>query len=168
MYHELSHLWNAPELDQPSSRWNEGLASFLQWRLAAELEGWNDWTGRLDRVVQRVIKQCATPAPCRSTPFVAYGRSGETDRSYSIGLLMFYALSRTMGEERFDRVYHEYFQEHQSAGGSLDELVAAFERADPATTTIFHDWLTTTRWYDRLSTGESFEAMVKGYSVIDR
>jgi peptidase M1-like protein len=168
VYHELSHLWNAPDLDRPSSRWDEGLASYLQWRLAAELDGWNDWTGRLDRVVQRLIRQCAMPAPCRTTPFVAYGRSGATDHSYSVGLLMFYALSRTMGEERFDRAYREYFQEHRSAGGSLDELVAAFERADPATGTIFHEWLTTTRWYDRLSNGEAFEAIVRSYSVMDR
>ena len=30
VYHEISHLWNAPSLDRPFCRWNEGLASFLE------------------------------------------------------------------------------------------------------------------------------------------
>ena len=39
LYHELSHFWNPRDLDVPSPRWNEGLAMYLQYRLARELDG---------------------------------------------------------------------------------------------------------------------------------
>ena len=39
VYHEVSHLWNVPATDLPSPRWDEGLATFLQFRMADERDG---------------------------------------------------------------------------------------------------------------------------------
>ena len=67
LYHELSHLWNLPDRERPSSRWNEGLAMFLQWRVAAELDGWSGWDAAIDRLQQRLeTPVAANPAAARS------------------------------------------------------------------------------------------------------
>ena len=147
VYHELSHLWNVPDLEHPSPRWNEGLATFLQWRLAAELDGWDLWDARLQRSVQALLEGCAPPAPCNTTPFQAYGQAGLTDRSYTVGLLMFYALYRLLGADAFDRAYRAFVLQYRDTGATTAALVAAFHREDPSSDAIFADWLTTTRWY---------------------
>jgi hypothetical protein len=51
LYHELSHLWNPDDVDRPSARWNEGLATFLQQRLSAELDH-QSLDERLERLFQ--------------------------------------------------------------------------------------------------------------------
>jgi hypothetical protein len=162
LYHELSHLWNAPDREHPSPRWNEGLASFLEYRMAAELDGWNDWEGVLQRRMASLLRRCAPPVRCNAVPLARFGQAGMTDLSYGTGLALFYALDRVLGPDEFNRVYREYFQSHQS-GGSTDELAAAFRSVGPVTEPILQDWLFTSRWYSRLSSGEALGAMVESY-----
>lgn len=164
VYHELSHLWNVPDQERPSPRWNEGLASFLQWRLAGELDGWDNWTAQVDRVSGMLLQRCAPPAPCSSIPLAGYGAAGQTDRSYQVGMLMFLALYRTMGAERFDRAYRQFFQQYRTSRADTRALVAAFTAEDPRVQTIFNDWLNTTRWYDRLARGEKIGEVIAAYT----
>jgi hypothetical protein len=163
LYHELSHLWNVPDLDRPSPRWNEGLASFLQWRMAAELDGWADWDARLAQTVQSLLRQCAAPVRCDSVPLVEYGRAGLTDRSYSVGLLLFYVLSRAMGAEAFDRSYRTFFQRYRDRGATSADLAAVFRAVSPRSDRIFADWLFTSRWHARLAAGEPLAQIVAAY-----
>lgn len=163
LYHELSHLWNVPDLDRPSPRWNEGLAMFLQWRMAGELDGWTDWDARLARVERSLLGACGKPAPCDSVPFAAYGRAGVTDRSYSVGLLMFYALYQVLGADEFDRAYRTFFQQYGIQGARAADLIAAFHMESTRSDRVFGDWYSTTRWYRRLSAGESTRQMVDTY-----
>lgn len=163
LYHELSHLWNPPDLDQPAPRWNEGLASFLEWRMAAELDGWSGWEAQLQRSVQSLMRRCATAPRCDETPMMAFGGAGLTGRSYSVGMLMFYALHQVLGPEVFDRAYFDFFQRYRNSGAVTAELVAVFRRADARSERIFGDWLFTTRWYSRLAAGESLRQIVEGY-----
>jgi hypothetical protein len=165
LYHEVSHLWNVADLERRSARWNEGLATFLEWRMAAELDGWNGWDAQLDRTVQSLMRRCAAPqARCDSVPFAEYGEAGQTDRSYSVGMLMFYALSRAIGPDAFDRAYATFYQQHRAKGGTVSDLVTAFNSASARSQRVFDDWMFTTRWYSRLSSGESFRGIVDGYS----
>lgn len=164
LYHEISHVWNVLDLDRPSARWNEGLASFLQWRMAAELDGWAEWDAQVDRTAQSLMRRCSPPVRCDSVPFAAYGGAGLTDRSYSVGMLMFYALFRVLGPDAFDRAYRNFFQEHRDNGATIADLVAAFRGASTRSDRIFADWLFTTRWYSRLASGESFGRMIDAYS----
>jgi hypothetical protein len=165
LYHELSHLWNVEDLERPSPRWNEGLAMFLQYRMAAELDGWHNWDKVLDWFVATLKRECAGPARCDSVPFASYGTAGMTDDSYSVGMLMFYTLYQVMGAERFDRAYRDFYQGHREGGGSTAQLAAAFTAADPASGPVLHDWLLTTRWYARLKAGESLPQMIEGYKA---
>ena len=163
LYHELSHLWNPPDLDHPSPRWNEGLASFLEWRMAAELDGWTGWEAQLERSLQSLMRRCATAPRCDEQPLLAFGEAGLTGRSYSVGMLMFYALHELMGPEGFNRAYREFFQRYRTSGATTADLVAVYRRADPRSERVFSDWLFTTRWYGRLSAGDSLRRIIDGY-----
>lgn len=163
LYHEVSHLWNPPDLDRPSPRWNEGLASFLEWRMAAELDGWDGWDARLDRLEQALRIRCEARSPCATVPFADYGKAGTTGLSYQVGALMFYALYKTMGPDTFDRAYRDFFQQHRARGGTSAELVAAFRRADRKSERVFTDWFSTTQWYTRLAGGQSVRQILDGY-----
>jgi hypothetical protein len=165
VYHELSHLWNAPDLDTPSPRWNEGLASFLQWRMAAELDGWHRWGPLLDWIEQGLRRDCATEQPCATVPFADYGKAGLTDLSYGVGTFLFYSLYQTLGPDTFDRTYRDLFQRHRS-GVTSAELIAAFRHASPKSQRILADWFSTTRWYTRLQAGESARQIIGAPPVV--
>ncbi len=164
VYHELSHLWNVPDRERPSPRWNEGLATFLQWRLAGELDAGLPLRVHAERTTQSLLRRCETGARCGSIPMASYGAAGATDLSYSVGMLMFAALYEVMGAPAFDRTYRAFFQQHRVSGAATPDLVAAFRRADKRTSRIFEEWMSTTRWYTRLAAGESFEALVADYA----
>jgi hypothetical protein len=164
LYHELSHLWNVADADRPSPRWNEGLASFLQWRLAADLDGWNGWSAQLERTAQLLRRRCVQEPRCATAPLASYGREGMTDYSYSVGMLMFAALYRTLGPETFDRAYREFFQRYRLTGATTAQLVETFHQTSPKGDRVFEEWLTTTRWFGRLTAGEGIEAIMASYS----
>ena len=163
LYHEISHLWNVTDLERPSPRWNEGLASFLQSRMASDLDGWNQWEPRIARFTESLRKQCAAPAPCNTVPMIHYGSAGLTDQSYSVGMLMFYLLYQVLGPETFDRTYAGFFQQYRDKGATTADLVAAFTAASPKCDRIFQDWLLTTRWYSLISSGRPFQQIVDEY-----
>jgi hypothetical protein len=163
LYHELSHLWNAPDRDLATPRWNEGLASFLQWHLAEELDGWQGWDTRLARLEQSVKARCAPPAACSRVPFREYGAAGATDLSYSVGTLMFYLLYHVLGAERFYAAYRDFFQTHRTAGATSDDLERTFTRADARAEGVLKDWFLTTRWRNRLLAGETTREMLERY-----
>ena len=161
VYHELSHLWNPPDLDRPSPRWNEGFASFMQWRLAEELDGSTERAAQIERAFASLRARCI--GPCASTPLSEYGARGLTDLSYPVGMLMFEALYSVLGADRFDTTYARFFQAHRDAGGRMTDLIAAFAESDPRTRRIFSEWATSTRWNERLRGGETFAAIVSSY-----
>jgi len=163
VYHELSHLWNVTDLETPSPRWNEGLASFLQWRMAAELDGWTDWDARLDRTVKSVMANCTESTSCDKVPMAQFGTAGLTDRSYQLGMLMFYALYRALGPEAFDRAYAEFYRQHQRSGGTTAQLAEAFRSVSPKADSVLTDWLFSTHWHARLAAGETFAHLIASY-----
>ena len=163
LYHELSHLWNVTDLEHPSPRWNEGLAMFLQYRMAAELDGWHNWDKVLDWFTARALRDCAPPARCDSVPLASYGTAGLTDDSYTVGMLMFYSLYQVLGAARFDSAYGAFYQQYREKGATTADLAAAIRSADPASAPLLQDWLVTARWYARLKSGETLSQMIEGY-----
>jgi hypothetical protein len=163
LYHELSHLWNAEDLDVPSPRWNEGLARFLQGRLARELDGWEGEPAALQQVATRLLEQCSDQ-PCGKVPLRGFGKAGLTDFSYTVGQLMFAALYQALGEERFDLALRRHFQAHQVAGTRTDDLVASFVAVGGAVAQrIFDDWLESDRWLGLLREAPSVQAILERY-----
>ena len=160
LYHELSHLWNARDLDKPSPRWNEGLAMFLQGRLAREIDGWDGEAAALQRTATRLLEQCGSGQPCGRIPLRQYGHERMTDVSYSVGRLMFAALYHALGESAFDRALRRHFQAHKLSGANTDDMVRAFvDVGGSVAQRIFNDWLATTAWIDRLRDADSLQAV---------
>jgi hypothetical protein len=164
LYHELSHLWNALDLDTPSPRWNEGLATFFQGRMARELDGWGGEAADLQQIARRLLNRCGPDQPCGSIPMRRYGEERMTGLSYSVGYLMFATLYHTLGEATFDRALRQHFQAHQAAGTRTDDLVHAFvEVGGPTARRIFDDWLDSTAWVDRLRHDPTLETLFDHY-----
>ena len=161
-YHELSHFWNPQDLDSPSPRWNEGLATYLQFRLAREIHGFQGTPAALERARTRV---CSAEArrELEHTPFARFGAEGRTDWAYSVGLLMFSGLGEVMGEAQLDRGLRQYVQAHLRNGGTTADLVAMLAGASGSsglgsrkTAAFLHDWLDTTDWLEPVCSAPSF------------
>lgn len=164
LYHELTHLWNAADLDTPSPRWNEGLAMFLQGRLAREIDGWDGEAEAYERTAEGLLERCGGDEPCGRVEMRRYGAEQLTGYSYRVGRLMFAALYAALGEEAFDGALRAHFQAHQASGTTTDDLVRAFvEAGGPPARQIFADWLDSTAWVDRLREAGSVHEALDGY-----
>jgi hypothetical protein len=163
-YHELSHLWNAPDLDAPSPRWNEGLASFLERRLAAELDGWSELESYMGEAGQDILGRFEENPSYQATPFIDYGKASLTGLSYRVGMLMFYALYELTGPEAFDAAIGGYFQRYRTSGGTTEAFVEFFQESTSVDLEgFFDDWLRTTHWVDRLRGAGSVNALIAEY-----
>jgi aminopeptidase N len=164
LYHELSHLWNARDLDVPSPRWNEGLAMFLQDRLAHEIDGWDGGAAALEQTATRLLGQCGGDQPCGHVPLRQYGSERMTDLSYPVGRLMFAALFHALGDEVFDRALQRHYQAGKASGTTTDDMVQAFvDVGGTPARRIFDDWLESTGWVMRLRSAVSLQTMFDGY-----
>ena len=137
LYHELSHIWNPPDLDQPSPRWTEGLATWLEYRLAREIDGYRDTAGVIARTRKRM---CEAADRLRGIPMRRYGEKDMTDFSYSVGFLMFAELDAKMGTAALDAALRRWFQEHKR-GSTSEDLRDAL--AQPV---LWEKWMTTSNW----------------------
>lgn len=163
VYHEVSHLWNVKPTDV-SPRWNEGLATFLEYQTADALEGTSKLDERVAFIADWVLDLLEKRPELRDVPMIDYGERGTTDLAYSVGMLMFDALHRTVGPEAFDGIVRGFYQRYARTGASTDEFVA-FAKESTATDlgALFDDWMYTTRWYERLKAGETIGGMAAGY-----
>lgn len=165
LYHEISHLWNVPDTDRPSPRWNEGLAMFLQCRMAQELDGWDGMEAFVERAADRLLERVDSDPEYRDTPFVSYGEADLTDLSYRTGLLMFYVLQQVVGDRQLLAALGGYYQRYRESGGSFEDLVRHLTTATGLDLgEFFDDWIYTTRWRDRLRQRQSMKALAERYS----
>lgn len=155
VYHELTHLWNAPDLDRPSPRWNEGLATFLQARLAAELDG-ADLEGALDGLLARLGDRLERSSTLERVPFRDFGRERRTDDAYLLGGVFFALLYAQMGEAAFDAAYGGLWRARGAVGVSTDDLVRAFAERDPSVAPLFDTWFETPRWTEQVRAATRF------------
>jgi hypothetical protein len=154
LYHELSHLWNARDLDQPSARWNEGLATFLASRVAEELDGSEEMEEAVQSTTERLLTAASRTPELASVPFSQYGEAGLTDLSYRVGFLMFYALESALGDETFNTVFRTFFQEHKNHGWTFEGLAEQLRAQTQQDLSGFlEDWYYTTSWLDQLRAG---------------
>ena len=164
LYHEMSHLWNAVDLDTPSPRWNEGLATFLQGRLAREIDGWEGEPAALERTAERLLERCGSGEPCGHVPLRDFGIEQMTDFSYSVGRLMFAALYESLGEEAFDGALRTHYQASKTRGTRTDDMVQAFvDEGGPVALRIFDDWLESAAWLNLLREAGSVRVMLEDY-----
>jgi hypothetical protein len=162
LYHELAHLWNAPDRDRPSARWNEGLSMWLQGVAAAALDG-PDAAGNLDRTLQRLASALPREESLRREPFASYGTAAMTDWSYSVGRLYFALLDHALGRDALLAVLSQLYQAHKDDGVTFRDLTTLLERRDPRAARIDEEWVRTTAWTERVGKAVSFEALAAEY-----
>ena len=169
LYHELTHLWNPADLDAPSPRWNEGLAMYLEYRLAKDLDGFAGTADVMERARKRVCDASVVPV-LRGTPFAQYGRADLTDYSYRVGMLMFAALDAIVGPAILDAGVRGHVQAHLAGGGTTQQLVESLtQAAAPADLGgFFRDWMFTTGWVDRVCSARSFADAVETWRTTTR
>lgn len=162
LYHELSHLWNVSDVDNPSPRWNEGLAMFLQYRLRESI----DHRPSRDAVqffLDRVKKFAATDTAARQVPFIQYGSVKMTDWSYSLGAVMCATLYELVGPEEFDRIIGGYYQRFVSGGSTRDFISFAERTSTHDLTRFFDEWMLTTRWTARVANAGTVAELAAQY-----
>jgi aminopeptidase N len=164
LYHEISHFWNAPDEEAPSARWNEGLAVYLQDRVATDLDG-ADLDEARTAVARSLCRRAGQSEAARTTPLADYGIRHMTDWSYSVGALLFVMLDGVMGTEALDTAYRSLYQETKASAVRLEGLEAAFTGAEPRARAVFGDWVHTTGWYRKLcgDDGAHLDAVVASY-----
>ena len=151
LYHELTHLWNARDLDLPSPRWYEGLATFLEALMQEQLNGWTGRPAYYNRRITNLRTALAQDSLLRRTPFIDYGKIGMTGASYRVGDLMFAVIYDLLGADRFNRLIGGYYQQFATSGGTTRDFTTYATRANPELSRVFDDWMFTTRWTERLS-----------------
>jgi hypothetical protein len=164
LYHELSHLWNATDLETQPPRWNEGLATFLENLMRERLDG---WTGRKSSETERITRlkrQVASDSLLRTTPFIDYGKGEMTGRSYTVGQIMFSTLYELLGEAEFNRVVGGYYQQFTNGGTTRDFVAFARRTATRDLSAFFDDWMFTPRWTDILASATSVSDLAAHYA----
>jgi hypothetical protein len=151
LYHEISHLWNPPPRDEAHPRWEEGLAMYLQHRVAEVLDGGPPVARQARVVAGRVEGALARDPRLREIAMIDYGRHRMTNSSYNVGLLLFAALDEHLGRELADRIIGEYYQRYHETGATTRQLVRlASALSDGRSDPVFETWMLTTRWVDEL------------------
>ncbi len=164
VYHEISHLWNVSPTDRPAPRWDEGLATFLEYLVHQEVTGEAVIDARAEQLIKWFRDTLPTRPEWRKVPLIDYGRTGMTDLSYWVGALFFDLLYRLVGREAFNEIVRSYAAEFGARGGSTKDLGdVILKTAGKAQAPLINDWLFATAWTSRIEQNTGIEALVAYY-----
>ncbi|OFY55301.1 MAG: hypothetical protein A2X22_02865 [Bacteroidetes bacterium GWF2_49_14] len=164
LYHEVSHLWNVNSNDQYYSRWNEGLATFVEYLTIEKLENrlYLDYVS--DWYLKLIKKEIESDSLLRVTPLIDFGKMGIESYSYEVGMIMFQVLYQVMGENDFNKCIHSYYSDYYSNGATTDEFVATAKKVSAVKLSIFFDdWIYTTKYTELIKSGLKIDEMSKLY-----
>ena len=168
IYHEVSHLWNPPAVDEHPSRFeSEGLATFLEYWLQERLDG---RTGQLEEGLelcrQRFCEQCRRDPRYRDTPIADYGTQDLTDASYTKGMIAFWILYRLVGEQAFLETYRTFCLEYRQNGATLEDFIRIAKKGSERDLEKFLDeWIYGAKSSGYLLDGIPFEQILRLYEV---
>ena len=166
LYHEISHLWNVNSLDENYSRWNEGLATFMQYLTIEKLENRDVLDNAAELVLKRLKNKITTDPLFANTPMVDYGKKNMTDYSYSVGMIMFHLLYKITGERQFNTIIGSFYQKYHKSGATTNDFV---KNANSVTsidlTKFFNDWLYSTNYTEYIKNGMPINEMVNIYKT---
>jgi len=165
IYHEVSHLWNVPHTDKAPCRLeSEGLAMFLQYLVKEKIENKNNYLEeRAQLTLKKVKKQIATSEEFSDTPIIAYGVKNITDYSYSKGMLFFYVLYHTVGEEEFFKAMKGYYLTFENSGATTKEFAEYLKNyfSSNKVDKLVNDWIFTNQSTSYLLRCEKVEDLWK-------
>lgn len=162
LYHEISHLWNVKSSDKYPSRWNEGLATFIEYKTMEELEKKNI----LEDEVTKLYKAIKSDEKYGNIPFVDYGKKNITDRSYKTGFLFFYLLHKIVEEERFNKIIQSFYVKYYESGATLKDFENHSMKVSRINLSkLFNDWIFTTNFHNYLKEGIPISELIKNYRL---
>jgi len=165
LYHEISHLWNVESNDEFSPRWNEGLATFLEYLVIEKLENreYLDYVTKwyLNTVKMELLKDTVFA----STPLIDFGKKSITQYSYSMGMIMFRVLYGIVGETNFNEIVGSFYQKYYKTGASTEDFVQHSKTISNFNLNIFfQDWVYTTNYTRFVKDNMTIDEMVGLYS----
>lgn len=164
LYHELSHLWNVNSNDTFYPRWNEGLATFIEYLTIEKLENRPYLDYVTDWYLNLVKKEIAADSLLKTTPFIEFGKKGIQSYAYEIGMLMFRVLYEVMGEDDFNKCLAKYYTDYYLAGATTDQFVETILRIGGKNlVAFFKDWMYTPRYTQLISEGLTIKEISKRY-----
>lgn len=163
LYHELSHLWNVPDLENPSPRWNEGYAMFMQDLLRERVDAWGKRQESETQDIATVKKLIATDSSLRRVPMKDYGIADMTGSSYWVGEVMFATLFELVGQTEFNNIVGGYYQRFATGGTTRDFIAFAKRTSSRDLTAFFDDWMLTPHWVDVLANAMSTSDLAAHY-----
>lgn len=162
-YHEISHLWNV-DLKAPSPRWEEGLATFIEYLTIEKLEHREYLDYVTDWFLQVIRREVTNDIRLKTVPMVDFGKHGMTDYSYSLGMIAFRILYEILGEEKFNQSIRAFYQEYSGKEASTEDFVRVTKRVSGKDmSAFFSDWFFTTRYITHLERKSTFNKMVMIY-----
>lgn len=162
LYHEVSHLWNVRPLEI-SPRWNEGLATFLEFLTRDELEGRQEATERLDGFLDQV--RTSSNENYTKTPMIGYGEEQITGLSYTVAAVMFGVIYELVGRDEFNQIVGGFYRRYRTSGATTADFIRHANRVTSQDLDVlFEDWIHTTAWYERVSSGASIRDLVRTYA----
>jgi len=162
-YHEISHLWNV-DLKTPSPRWEEGLATFIEYLTIEKLEHREYLEYVTSWFFQVARREVAGDKRLKTVPMVDFGKHGMTDYSYSLGMIAFRILYEILGEEKFNQSLRAFYQEYSGKEASTEDFVRVTKRVSGKDmSAFFNDWFFTTGYIAHLERQSTFDKMVMIY-----
>jgi aminopeptidase N len=164
IYHEISHLWNVKLNDTFSPRWNEGLATFLQYLLVEKFEQRKILDQVTDRIYNRLKETFQKNPQYQEIPLIEFGKENITELSYSMGMLMFQVLYNLVGEQEFNEIIGSFYQKYYKSGATSNEFVQhAKDISEFDLMKFFNDWFLGTQYFNYLKEGLLIDEIVLKY-----
>ena len=164
LYHEISHLWNAPSNDPYPPRWEEGLAMFLQYLTVEKLEHRRAMAEASQRMIRRLQKSFAQKPQHQNIPMMDYGKEDVTDFSYTAGMLFFHTLYSLLGEQEFLAIVGSFYQKYYANGATTEEFINHVKsKSGVDLTKLFNEWFYESTYSEYLIDGLSMDQIVRKY-----
>lgn len=161
LYHEISHLWNVDSNDEYPTRFNEGLATFIEYKTVKKLEKRND----LDIEVERIYKIVKSDEKYSEVALMNYGEKNLTDRSYTIGFLFFYILHEIVGEDEFNQLIKSFYKDYYATGATTIEFINYLKRNSKLNLQkLCDDWIYTSNYHNHLKKYSNLSDLVLIYN----
>lgn len=141
--HEVLHSWwgNGVRVDPVRGNWAEGLTTFMADYAYREDES----TQAAARMRHGWLRDYAALTPGGERPLSAFRARHHTASAaigYGKAAMMFYALRARLGNDAFDKGIRVFWNKHQHASASFDDLREAFEQASGLPLAdFFNQWL---------------------------
>jgi hypothetical protein len=165
LYHEISHLWNIASKDAAPCRLeSEGLAMLLQYLCMEKL---NNKPGSLDSatavIFMKLKQRISTDTAAANTAMIYFGKMKMTDLSYSKGMIFFYLLYKTIGEDSFMKTIKGYYNLYRNSGASTIDFTTYLvkECHSKKVETLVNEWVLSNQSSQRIMDSMTIEDILK-------